>query len=482
MIFTLPTMKDTMSFESFPARLVAVTGENGQRMFLYEIEMAVDIEKCIYNDGLTIDIDILPKKPTPILDRKPSKVSSGRAFTRKTKTMERDLRKEKKLRQEKIICHKKVDLTKYVSNSLAKLIKRRKSQKNTRLAAGRKGQFSSVSGVTSGKMASVSSNPLASSQILIGSSPIASPLASQPVATTISQRTVIPLKSISNSFLSAKTDPAQIAKTSVTRLPSAVGEKAQSFLFTPTLKTAPLPMFRIFTKKKKIKFRVTILEKRLKSLATYYIRARLRNDKRVKLEEIGTVIQHSKLLNDYLTPIKEPHIEASIIKAGKISIGVRQVDNKAKSVRVFRRTGPAETGGSDGGSSWSEIIETPLLSTDDELRFIDDFATSRTVIYRAVALGENMRSAEDFGSAVLLPIKEMKVEQTTALSAVATVNNNGESVRITVSDIPTDAVCVMLRRYDMTYHSYSSFQSGKSAGFEFVGSTPEQQQQYVVGD
>ena len=108
MIFTLPTMKDTMSFESFPARLVAVTGENGQRMFLYEIEMAVDIEKCIYNDGLTIDIDILPKKPTPILDRKPSKVSSGRAFTRKTKTMERDLRKEKKLRQEKIICHKKL--------------------------------------------------------------------------------------------------------------------------------------------------------------------------------------------------------------------------------------------------------------------------------------------------------------------------------------------------------------------------------------
>ena len=444
--------------------------------------MDVDIEKCIYNDGLTIDIDILPKKLTPVLERKPSKVGSARSFTRSTKTMERDLRKKKNKRKELKIKHLKVDLTKYISNSLAKLIKGRKQQTNTRLAAGRKGQSLSTSGVSAGKTLSAAANPLASSQLMVGSSPLSSPLASQPVATSISQRSSIPLRRMATSLLSTKKDPGQISKIPVKSLPSAVGEKAQSFRFTPSIKTVASPMYRIITKKKTIKFRVVILEKRLKSLTTYYIRARLKNNKRVKLEETGTVIQHSKLLNDYLTPIREPVLEASIIKAGIISIGVKQIDRKAKSIRVFRRTAPAETGGSDAGSPWTEIIETPLLSTGDELRFKDKFATSRTVIYRAIALGENMRSAEDFGSAILLPIKELKLDQTTALSAVGAVTGNGRTVKITVSDIPTDAICVMTRRYDMTVSSYSAFQSGKNSGFVYVGTTPEDQSQYVVED
>jgi len=482
MIFNLPTLKDTMTFPSFPARLVSVTGVNGQRRFLYEITMDVDIEKCLYNDGLTIDIDILPKKSSPILDRRPSSVGSARSFTRRTKTLERDLRKEKNERRKLIIKHSKVDLTKYISNSSAKLISNKKSQRNQRLSAGRKGQSSSSSGVSSGKSNSVAANPLSNSQIILGMSPLNSSLASQPVATSISQRSTIPLGSMSRSLLSTKRDPGQISKIPVKSLPTAIAEKAQSFRFTPTLKNALSPMYRIFTRNTTIKFRLIIREDRLKSLTTYYIRARLKNNKKVKLEETGTVIQHSKLLNDYITPLKEPVLEASIIKAGIISIGVKQVDDKAKSIRVFRRTVPAEDGGSDNGSPWAEIIETPLLSTDDELRFKDKFATSRTVVYRALALGENMRSAEDFASAILLPIKELKLSQTTALNAVSAVSENGRAVKITVSDIPTDAICTMVKRYDLTTTSYADFQSGKNSGFTYVGSTPEDELQYVAGD
>jgi hypothetical protein len=482
MIFVLPTLKDSMSFPSYPARLVAVSGTNGARSFFYEITMDVDIEKCISNDGLTIDIDILPKKPAPILERRPSKVGSARSFTRSTKTMERDLRREKNKRKENIIKSSKVDLTKYVSNSLAKLIKSRKQQTNTRLATGRKGQSLSASGVSAGRTLSATANPLASSQLVVGSSPLNSLLASQPVPTSIPQRSSVPLRKMSAAFLSAKKDPGQISKIPVMSLPIAIGQKVQSFRFTPPLKTTASPMYRVTTRKKTIKFRFVILEKRLKSFTTYYIQARLKNGKKVKLEEVGTIVQHSKLLNDYLTPVKEPILEASIISAGMISVGIKQVDDKAKSIRVFRRTAPAETGGSDAGSSWEEIIEAPLLSTDDELRFKDEFATSRTVIYRAIAIGENMRSTEDFGSAILLPIKKLKLDQTSALSAVGVIAENGRTVKITVSDIPIDAICIMVRRYDKTTSSYSGFQSGKNSGFVYVGTTPSEKSQYIVED
>jgi len=482
MIFNLPTLKDTLLFPSFPARLRAVRGDPGSREFLYEITMEVDVEKALYNDCLTLEVDVLPKKPTPVMQRKPARVGSARSFTRSTKTMERSLRKKRKQKEEKVIKKRWVDLTKYISNSLAKLIKKRKAISDARLSAAKKTSVSSVRGVSSGKNVSISANPLAASNIMRSSSPLFSALASQPVPTSIPQRTNMSLRSISRSFLSSKKDPGQIKKVSVRSLPSAIGQRAQSLRFTPQLKIQPPRTYRIFTKKRKIKFRIVIQEERLKSLSTYYLRARLRNDKNVKLEEIGTIVQHSKLLNDYLTPIREPLIEASIIRAGEISIGVKQVDKKAKSVRVFRRTAPAETGGSDAGSSWKEIIETPLLSKDDELRFKDEFATSRTVLYRVVALGENLRSAEDFGSTVLLPIKELKVDQTTALSAVAQSAKSGTLVKITVSDIPTDAVCVMVRRYDLTVDSYAGFRSGKDSGFTYVGSTPEQQSQFVVGD
>ena len=59
---------------------------------------------------------------------------------------------------------------------------------------------------------------------------------------------------------------------------------------------------------------------------------------------------------------------------------------------------------------------------------------------------------------------------------------NGSIVKITVSDIPSDAVSVMVRKYDMTKASYSGFAAGKNSGFEYVGTTPEKQVKYVVGD
>ena len=74
MIFTLPTLKDTMLFPSFPARLVSVRGEEGERRFTYRVMLEVDIGKCISNDALTMDVEVYRSKPEKALKRKPTKM------------------------------------------------------------------------------------------------------------------------------------------------------------------------------------------------------------------------------------------------------------------------------------------------------------------------------------------------------------------------------------------------------------------------
>ena len=482
MIFTLPTLKDTMLFPSFPARLVSARGKSGERRFVYRVQMEVDIGKCISNDALTMEVEVYRSKPEKALKRKPTKMGSARSFTRSTKRMERNLRKSKKKVVDSRVSSRRVDLTNFLSNSEARLVKRRKAQRLIKAAPTKLSKSSINSGVSSGKSSVSAVSPFAGSSIIKPVSPIASPLASQPVNTTLSPRTAVPLRKFSSGLLSSKKDPGSLKKTPLLRLQPAIGAQVQSIMFTPAIKPAPTPLFRVISRKRTINFKLMISEKRLKSSTTFYLRTIIKNDKGVKLEQVGTTIQHSKLLNDFLTPTREPLLEASVIKAGMISVGVKQVDRKAKYVRVFRRTAPADTGGSDGGSPWTEIVETPLLHTDDELRFKDEFATSRTLLYRAIALGENMRPTEEFASTVILPIKELKMEQTTALSAVATSAKNGKVVKITVSDIPADAVSVMVRKFDMTKSSYADFKAGKNSGFEYVGSTPEKQSAYVVAD
>ena len=482
MIFTLPTLKDTMLFPSFPARLRAVRGDAGERMFMYQVTMEVDIGKCISNDALTMEVEVYKSKPQPALKRKPTKMGSARSFTRSTKRLEKSLQKSKKKVISSRVSYRRVDLTNFLSNTQAREVKRRKERRLLKAAPTKLSKTLSNSGVSSGVSAATSMSPFAGTTTLRSVSPIASPLASQPINTTISPKTNIPLRKFSSNLLASKTDPGSIKKTPILKLNPAVGAKAQSMMFTPAIQPVPTPLFRIVERKKKIFFKLVVSEKRLKSSTTFYIRTTIKNDKGVKLEQTGTTIQHSKLLNDFLTPRIEPKLEASVIKAGMISVGVKQVDPKAKFVRVFRRTAPAETGGSDGGSPWTEVIETPLLATDDELRFKDEFATSRTVLYRAIALGENLRPTEEFSSSIILPIKELKMEQTTALSAVATSAKNGKVVKITVSDIPADAVSVMVRKFDMTKASYADFKAGKNSGFDYVGSTPEKQSMFVVSD
>ena len=91
MIFTLPTLKDTMLFPSFPARLVSARGKSGERRFVYHVHMEVDIGKCISNDALIMEVEVYRSKPEKALKRKPTKMGSARSFTRSTKRMERNL-------------------------------------------------------------------------------------------------------------------------------------------------------------------------------------------------------------------------------------------------------------------------------------------------------------------------------------------------------------------------------------------------------
>ncbi len=124
----------------------------------------------------------------------------------------------------------------------------------------------------------------------------------------------------------------------------------------------------------------------------------------------------------------------------------------------------------------------PLIADDDEVRFKDTVASPRPIMYRALCYGENMRPSEDFSSSILLPLPEVKLPQTSALSAVGMIIKNGAVITITVSDFPDDAVSIMVRRYDLTTSSTSAKKAGTGPGFVYVGKTSEDKTQFVIGD
>ena len=126
-------------------------------------------------------------------------------------------------------------------------------------------------------------------------------------------------------------------------------------------------------------------------------------------------------------------------------------------------------------------MDTELDINDGELRFVDEVATSSPLMYRALSVGANSKTAEKFASKVILPRQRIVTIGGTSGCCSATYDYAGKTATITISDIPKKVISVALKRYDVTFNSYATKQAGLGPGFKWVGEKPSDQMILVAG-
>ena len=480
MLFNLKLNKDVIRIPSFPARLrrIKESTTDSSRVFFYEVSINVDLAKSFALSGITLDVQVLPRAPTKF-NRKPRTINPS-TYSRNTKQLEKSRKNASKRRNSSIIARKKIDLTKYASNSAVSKTMLDCGKKCRKVRGPlRRGCMESCRKIKKNALDTLYNPIVVSSKFpftpgkfsLVNSSSF-----------SIDQNISSPFQPLSEQMILAKVDPGQILRFPLQRFSLTTAAHAQSVLFTPPQADFPYKAFKIKSATRKVRFMISVREPRLKGKSKFYFNVRLLSPKGVILDEAGQTIEHAKFVNDFITPRMPPALEGNTVKAGVNSIAIKQRDRRATRMKVFRRIAPAYEGGSSYGSPWVEILDTAAAHTDDEIRFKDPVPTSSVVLYRAIALGANSRPSDIFSSTAIFPVKELKTPNTTALASVARYIEPKRQVVIKVTDIPSNAVSASVQRYNITNSSFSKKKNGTGQGFDYVGDNEKEKTIWVMGD
>ena len=448
MLFKPPISTDIVTIPKQYASLRAVRGTEGNRRFVYQFTFSVDVTKALRADALSLEIRLLAKKP------KKSKVKpaavSPKSFKGSTKILEKSSQKKKKKTKASSFAYLKTDITNIVSNSVARLI--------------------SAGTISYWRRTQRASTPVLRSELY-----------SLPMSGSLSRRTKVSLQRVSTPLISTKRDPARIVNGQNSRpaalslLGSADAMLAQKVMFRKPKREVDPKIFTIFLNTAKLTRWMGLSEKKLKSRSTFYLQAKLRTSKGVVVGETGVVVPHSKILNDFLTPVDPPKLDVSLLNVGELSVGITQVDTKATRVKLFRRLAPTDN---SKGTGWTLVIDEDFEVDDGEIRFRDKVATANPVMYRALCFGTNSRPAEKFSSTVITPRQEVKLDYSGKGTATSKIEAN--TIVTSITDFPQKAVSVALRRYNITNNSYSEKQAQTGRGFTQVGTIADDQIQSVT--
>ena len=450
MLFRLPVATDIITIPDRFAKLEQVAGEEGSRDFEYKFKFKVDITKALRADSLFLDVWLLDKKPEKPKVKPPSIMPAK--FRTSTKILEKKSQKNQRSIFDSLFAFLRTEITDVIPNTTAKEI-----------SAGKK----------------TFSRPVKREPV-----PVINPSTYQtPVKSTIPRSKKVSLTRISKAFIKTQRDPAQLVSfrnsppAALSFLQPIEAMLAKNVMFRERKEqVVPVPtIYTVFLGTAQLSRNMILSEKKLKSRSTFYLQAKLRNDKGVVIAEAGTIVPHAKILNDFLTPIEPPQLLVSQISVGELSIGISQVDEKATRVKLFRRIAPSEN---SPGTGWEIILDEDLDKVDGEIRFRDKVASFSPIMYRAVCLGENSRPAERFTSGVITPRQEIK--QDFSGKGTATAKIEGTQITVSVTDFPKDAVSVGVRRYDLTQNSYANFQAQQTAGFFPIGSSVDAQRQFIT--
>ena len=447
MLFKLPISTDIITIPNRFAKIKSVVGDTGSRTFTYNFRLKLDVTKALNADALTLDIRLLEKKPEKSKIKPAAIIPS--LFKANTLKLENTTQKKKKTSLSLSLAFQRSDITDVIPNTEAKEI-----------ATGKKIFTKAI------KRAPVPTINSAVYQL--------------PISSSLSPTKKVSLSKISHAFISTQRDPAQLVSfrnsppAALSFLAPVPAMMAKNVMFRAPKKAITPTIFTLFLRTAELSRTILLTESALKSRSSFYLQVKLRNSKGVTVAEAGTIVSHAKILNDFMTPTIAPELSISQISTGEMSIGVKQLDEKATRVKLFRRIAPSDN---DQGTGWSLILDDDLESGTGEIRFRDRVASFNPIMYRAICLGENSRPAERFASGIITPRQEIKKDYSGKGTATAAIE--GETIRVSVSDFPKNAIMCGVRRYNLTLNSYADFQAQTAAGFFNVGATPDDVRQFI---
>lgn len=478
-------LQEIISVSDTPAEIVSsllgARSVSSVDTILYRVYVTVDVDAAIRRNAY--NLQVVAKQTKEESSVIPSRVVSATKWNKATATLERDVRSLSSVVSSDFIMSKTVDITKFISNDLTNLVPE---------ATPTRAQLNSIASQTS--LVSLtdpftSSEPLVNRPstpgVLSSPTPVAAVSSTRSVSTTVNQGGRAPTfspTSFSRTAVSQKIDPASITVSSISRLgntaPSPLLSNAINMVLSPATSLAAMPTFKVTAKKKTISFTLPIRKSRLTRASSFQLEMELEDSNGVKVDELTVEIPHARIYNTFITPRYAPSLEAEYIKPGVISVRVAapKKDNKAKTMKVFRRTSGPTSGGTDFGTEWIEVFKCNITDNNENI-FKDQIATSRPVMYRAILYGENFKPSEKFSSTVVLPVPEFKVLQTGSLTAVPKLEFRGRNsfINVSVKDIPDDVIAIMLRRFNLTNSSISERKASTGSGFTYVGSNPARQ-------
>ena len=480
MLISTSVIPDVLTLPTNFAKIISISDNvAGSRDVEYEFDILVDTSTAIVNDAFILGVAILSSQP-PIPSFTPTAFSPT-SFRTSTRNLEISSQAVRSLRDELTLVSINTDITSDISNSTARKMGSATLPTPT-------GPWSA--GIDGGSTIASLASPRTQEILTVSSSaPVSAvrfslPFSHYSIAPTIQMG----LGSFSESLIQSTIDPAALSPSLLSSIPQPTAEAAQSMMYTPSITAVQPKAFQVQTDIKRITRRISVSETSLTGYPSFVLKLTLKNNYKIEVAEMTEVVNHSRLLNEFLTPKIAPELNASQVANGNISLGAKQIDPMAKKIHIYRRLAPSldssqSTSLSLLGSSysWTKIVDTDLDYNDGELRFVDNISTSSPLMYRATSIGENSKAAEKFASKIILPRQEVVVIGGTSGCAIPKYDYASKTATIIVSDLPKKVISVGLRRYDLTFNSYANKQAGTGPGFKWVGETVAEQMIFVGG-
>ena len=362
MIFKEIPLLELLEFPEFPAEIVRLSnrGEDDEMVY-YKFHVLVDLDTAVRKDCLNLKASIYKKKPreAPI----PKAVKRASFWSRTTKRLEKNVQKSLSRKKDSRVAFRDVDLSRYLSNDLARLRRNIQTRQERNSLASRAVPVPLKDPFTVNLLSF--SKPSTPGVVRHPGVPAQKRTNQKPLSTTVPQRIkVSPPRqvSFSKSILSIKKDPASISAATQNSLSKGtlsrpMISKVADFVFTPPRSLISLAPFKVTPKKQPITFIVRMRRSVLATSGTFYLDLELENSKGVKVSHVGRQILHSRILNAFLTPRFAPSLEAEYIKPGKISISLERNkrDRMCTRLKVFRRLSAIAEGTTDKGTPWVEV-------------------------------------------------------------------------------------------------------------------------------
>ena len=170
--------------------------------------------------------------------------------------------------------------------------------------------------------------------------------------------------------------------------------------------------------------------------------------------------------NQFAIPDLAPELTAQFIDKANVSITVKNLEEKATTVKVFRRLISINQHTHDDGTGWEQILSVPL-SLNESVTFREQILTDNVVAYRAVGYGVTGRPSQKFAHVLLTPPRDGGTQGRSSLTANARLTGPA-GIEISVNDVGNDLTRLDLARYDVTGDSMIEKRRDEGPGMVYV--------------